>query len=137
VSGYVILLSAAIVATLIGQVRTSNLAHRLQVSTAADAARIHRAQIAGCQRQNLRTAAANRNALATWRLDTLFVADLVRVPHRATRAQRKETAEFTARLKDTLTSLTWTPVNPACDSDPTSVQLPIPFSATQPTRADL
>lgn len=110
-------------------------------SNKAQAARLFKAQISGCYRQNIRTVAANKNAAATFEGDraqiaeNLLFAGAVSTPRSgATAKERKLTLAFHNRLENEiakfeneLTTLTWAPVVSQCSVSPTTVELPVAF----------
>lgn len=100
--------------------------------------RIYHAEVNACGRQNQRQQALNTNAYATWREDTLFAQDLAPQPaQRRTPAEQRAITEFRARLLSVTSSLTWTPLNYDCATDPTAVELPVSFSQALPPKSAL
>lgn len=120
-------------------------------SNHVQARRLFKAQISGCYRQNIRTVAANKNAAATFEGDraqiaeNLLFAGAVATPRPgATAKERQLTLAFHNRLENEiatlgneLTTLTWAPVVSRCSIAPTTVELPVKFSARQPDVDDL
>lgn len=136
------LLAIAVIAFLAAGIAGygSSLVVKDQISTGSRQQRqaLRQAQVKGCQRQNIRTAALNRNANATWRLNTLFASALTQPSqHPQTAREKRLTHRFHGRLVDLVASLTWTPLNSNCVGDPTQIELPVRFADHAPSPVQL
>lgn len=125
-----IVLAAMLSSALSGVITGVVIKSSIDAGTKNTNDKLFRAQISGCQRNNIRTAAGNKNALAEWRENVLFISLVTLTPAQQaqqTSAQRKFELAFKDRAEDVVSSLTWTPLNLECSVSPTSTQLPVSF----------
>lgn len=129
--------SSAVSGTITGFVIKAAIDKSNTSQQRASAHKLFVAQVGGCQRNNIRTAELNRNALATWQEDTLFATALATPTRGESPAARRFIVRFHERLEATIATTVWTPQNHDCKRTPTSTQLPVTFATRQPPAADL
>lgn len=134
----VLLLAVWVVISVGGSVVTGLIIKSgIDSASAQQQHRLFVAQVSGCERQNVRQVATNKNAFAIWRFNLLFAQALVHPMRDQSAQQRKLTATFRVRLLDIVATLAWTPLNRDCANAPTAVQLPVAFSSHLPGKRDL